>query len=730
VKLRRWVGCLLLGSSWVGGAQAQPRPAADSASLAASSLPANTLRAHVGTDLAARLMRSTDPNERLRGVERAAGLHAPEALALLERITASATSGGLDPRLPPEGMARTDSRALLAAVRGLAAWTDRESAQAALGGIIAAPSASLLVRADSGGDAIEGRIARSPLGRSVVDEAVGPARVELARAEAAIALARSGSPAAIDALVAIARGSSAGQRAALDALAVEPPAAAVALNGVALTTPGMIALAARIADLRTLDAIVGLVHSSDPLLRSAAVTALAVAGDARDLEVARAAVQDHDPRVRVAAADALVRLNAADAEKNVVALVADDATVLDGLRLTHDVQGDDVTKAAAARAMVSADTAIRAAAMVALGRQTSTSAVGVLQTLLSDPLAGGDAACALAHSPSQAAMGAIEASARSAPIRRLAARAYFVRRYVRGERSAAMDDLLSTLARSADAGDRVVGGQFRFAFGITTADDALADPDPRVRRAIAMSVSASRDDRATTVLLGRMNREADDDTRIILAGGLIEGDPLAIIATSTLFERAQAGGPDAPLAAMALGQRAGNAPTQWIETLVGSPDPVIRAHAARGLGRSQTLDATARLVQAFAWETEAEVRRAIVGALVAGDDGRDAQGSRQTIELAATLDPDPAVRWLASHDRSYGKIVNGEPGREVAWIRLVAAYQAELPSNAIALLVRSDGTAIPIAFDDDGYALVPGVPAGESRLRLAPRLPAYSPPSP
>jgi HEAT repeat protein len=609
----------------------------------------------------------------------------------------------------------------------LAAWTDRESAQAALAGIVAAPLASLLVRAESGSDAIEGGMPGFP---SVVDEAVGPARVELARDEAAIALARSGRAAAIDALIAIARGSSRGQRAALDALAVEPPAAAVALNGVALTTPGMIALAARIADLRTLDAMVGLVHSSDPLLRSAAVSALAVAGDARDLEVARAAAQDPDPRVRVAAADALVRLNAADAEKNVVALVADDATALDGLRLTQDIQGDDVTKAAAARAMASADTAIRAAAVVALGRQTSTSAVGVLQTLLSDPLAGGDAACALAHSPSRSAMGAIEASARSALTRRLAARAYFVRRYVRGERSAPMDDLLSALARSADAGDRVVGGQFRFAFGLTTVDEALADPDPRVRRAIAMSVSARRDDGSATALLARMNREVDDGTRTILAGGLIEGDPLAIVATSTLFERARAGGPDAPLAAMALGQRAGSAPAGWIETLVGSPDPVVRAHAARGLGRSRTWDATARLVQAFAWETQAEVRRAIVAALVAGDDGRDAQGSRQTIDLAATLDPDPGVRWLASHDRSYGKIVNGEPGREVAWIRLVAAYQAELPSNAIALWVGSDGTAIPIAFDDDGYALVPGVPAGESRLRLAPRLPAYSPPSP
>jgi hypothetical protein len=32
----------------------------------------------------------------------------------------------------------------------------------------------------------------------------------------------------------------------------------------------------------------------------------------------------------------------------------------------------------------------------------------------------------------------------------------------------------------------------------------------------------------------------------------------------------------------------------------------------------------------------------------------------------------------------------------------------------------------PIAFDDDGFALVPGAPAGEAHLRLAASLPAYS----
>jgi hypothetical protein len=40
-------------------------------------------------------------------------------------------------------------------------------------------------------------------------------------------------------------------------------------------------------------------------------------------------------------------------------------------------------------------------------------------------------------------------------------------------------------------------------------------------------------------------------------------------------------------------------------------------------------------------------------------------------------------------------------------------------------LVRSDGIAVPVVFDDEGFALVPGLPPGEGRLVLAPKLPAY-----
>ena len=46
------------------------------------------------------------------------------------------------------------------------------------------------------------------------------------------------------------------------------------------------------------------------------------------------------------------------------------------------------------------------------------------------------------------------------------------------------------------------------------------------------------------------------------------------------------------------------------------------------------------------------------------------------------------------------------------------------PSASYGLVVRADGLAVPIAFDDDGYAVVPA-PRGPARLMLAPRLLAY-----
>jgi hypothetical protein len=76
---------------------------------------------------------------------------------------------------------------------------------------------------------------------------------------------------------------------------------------------------------------------------------------------------------------------------------------------------------------------------------------------------------------------------------------------------------------------------------------------------------------------------------------------------------------------------------------------------------------------------------------------------------------------LAGKDLAHPAVVP-----EVAWIVLAPAEGASLPATITGLLVGSDGVGTPLAFDDDGFALVPGAPTGEAHLRLAASLPAYS----
>jgi HEAT repeat protein len=759
---------LALSTSLSTSASAQPsfgapgRPRGD-AGLATAQAPAwlpgpNGLLGHFGVAAAVGLMRSPDADDRLRGLERIAAMHTIEALALLERAVRTSGSGGLDPRLPDEEIARRDPRALLATVHGLAAWLDNEGARTTLAEVVSASSESLAPRAGAG-----------PARAQAAGDDSDAERVTLARQEAAIALASSGNSAALERLVAAARSGGAEQEAALLALTIHPPSEPVVLGGVALTTPATIAMAARIGDLRTLDAILGVMGASDPALRAAGLAALGAAGDTRAVELARAALHDGDVRVRVAAVDALARFGTPDAPSAVEALIADEATALEGLRIARDVQGEGITRAAAARAAASADPALRGAAIVALGRQTAPSAIRALLELAAAPLLAGDAIGAIARSPSPAALDALEeaagiaaasgsprkaAAVAGAPApsdvtgRRLAARAYFVRRFVRGERSRSLDALLEALAASGEPRDRAVGTLALVALGGHAVDAALSDPDARVRRAGAMGALGHWDARTARRLLARVAVEPDEATRRVLALGWTEAsmepsdDPAP---TAVLVERALAGGPDAPAAVFALTLRADESRVAQVDAWLRSRDPVLRAQVARGLGLSPEADAAGRLSRAYAWEVDPAVRRAIVGSL-ATRAARGAPGGEAAregvLELAARLDPDAVTRWIASQavarssaPRSSaadaGARTTVEAGvREVAWIRLAAADGARAALDRTALLVDSGGRALPIVFDDEGYALVPGVSPGEARLRLAPDSPSYSAPAP
>ncbi len=693
-------------------------PAGPTGALSAS----GSLLARVGTDAAIRLMKSQDPDERLRGIERAAAIHTGASLLLLERAARTNGPGGFDPRLPESGVARKDPRALLAAVRGLAAWvTDPgakvdEGARIALVEIVRAPNEAFSVHGAAGASG---------------DDARELGRVILARQEAAVALATSGDPVALEQLVAAAQSGGAAEEPALLALSIRPPAEPSALGPAALTTPATIALAGRVGDLRVLDAIVAAARASDPLLRAAALNALGDAGDTRGLEPARDALRDDDARVRVAGAEALARLGSPEAPEAIAALIHGDETVLEGLRLAMLLQDEEITKAAAARAVEAADPMVREAAVAALGRQTSPAAIQALSALAQLTAVRGIALSAVARSPSPAAMAAIEALAKGPDeARRLAARAYFVRAFTRGERSSKLDALLGALGASPDPRDRAVSVEARIALGRMSLASGLADPDPRVRRAAVMGALAIWDGGVARTILAQGRTETDPATRRLLALAWSDPQADASLPAEDLRARLSAGGPDAPLAARALARRAEGE----IDALLASPDPLVRAEAALGLGQNPAPDAAARLEEAYRWEEDAGVRRALVRALAARGPGAGALG------LAAQLDPDAVVRWTASVALRRGPGPAGAaalaaptaPGgvREVAWLSLAAAEGSPAPLDLDAAIVDGDGGVLPIAFDDEGFALIPGLAPGKARVELAPELPAYTAPPP
>ena len=311
--------------------------------------------------------------------------------------------------------------------------------------------------------------------------------------------------------------------------------------------------------------------------------------------------------------------------------------------------------------------------------------------------------------------------------KRLALRAYVMRAVIRGERSDVALAAIEHAAASKDPRDRTLGVFALVVLGKRSLEDALAEQDPKARRAAAMASLAFDREEHRQLLLARIAKEPDPITRQVLGIGLFEGDPRGELTTLLLVDRSESGEPDAPLAAMALAQRTITVQDPKVNALLASQDRVIRAHAARGLGRSAAPDAVGRLAAAYAYEVEPSVRRAIVISL-AEHTGADAMApARQNaLRVASRLDPDRTVRWIAERALVGAPApITTEP-REMSWVRIVTPEGGgALPANVAGTLVRSDGVAVPIAFDDDGYALVPGVPPGEARLYLAPRVTAY-----
>jgi len=386
---------------------------------------------------------------------------------------------------------------------------------------------------------------------------------------------------------------------------------------------------------------------------------------------------------------------------------------------------------------------LRALAIAALGLSEADEAAEALKELVKDPLLEGDVAAALARSPNPRSPAIIESWLRSEAWRRLGARAYTLRALTRGEETAWGRSALLVLAASTDRRDRAVGLAALVLLGKRDAVAALRDPDPAVRRAVATAAMADPRPATEAALLDLSRHEPDLLVQKVERAALVSGDPEGRVSTVLLAERATAGESDGPLCTMALAARRDPDYQAKVEAFFASTDPIVRAHAARGLGYSEDAGATGLLAHGFGFEVDTLVRRAIVLALARRTQDKGAPARQFVLKKAARLDPDRTVRDVAA------RALAGLPPEaraaermEFAWLRLATAaghspgeirgstkYVGGRPQTGEVggLLLRSDGIAVPIAFDPEGYALVP-IPPGEARLLLEPRIPVYEQP--
>ncbi len=651
------------------------------------------LRSRFGTDRAEALLRSGSSEEIRRGIARAAAAGTPEAVTLL---VAQADQPN-------------DELGIIDLVRALAPFAKEDAARQKLVSLLDASARPLHPTHDE---------------HARASTAAFAAHVDFARRIAARALVASRDPKALDAIYAAAREGGPGQENALRALASDP-GATTDTPPAAPTSAAAVRALAQSGDLRVLDTLLAKTQPpTDATTRAAALIALGQLGDGRVRPIAIAAFADCDGEVRAAAGEALVAIDAPERFLAVQHLLSAPDTASAGVRLAERAQDATVVKALSATYAATSDRDLRLRIIAALGRGVAgDDGMKILGGLAADPRLGGDAVLAIARSPNASATATLERLAGVRAMRRLAVRGYVLRELLRHERSGALDRAIDDLHDSHDSADRALATFARVALGREDAARALEDRDPAVRRAAAMGTLSRWDGRTlpeSQTLLRRWARETDEPTRVVLALGLLDGDPGALVPTLGLEARVEAGGADAPLAATALAARKGDAVKDRVDALLASSDPILRAHVARGLGASEEPSATGRLAEASRYEAEPLVRLAETTALArrAPAPVRDAM-----LALDARLDPEARIREIASRALSGAPSPAPWPVREVAWLRVATDAGAAPSRPFVAAYVTAEGVAIPIAFDADGYALVPGIPPGDGRIVLTPVLP-------
>jgi hypothetical protein len=657
--VRRRACSLALATALLASAAAgQPRPAPQ---------PARSLRARLGIEATRTWFRAEKSELRQRAFERLGSTGTAAALGLLAHA------------LEPDGEAR-DAKERLVVVRALAAKASEETARSAL------------VRAMAG---IDGH-----------DEP----KDALVRETAALALANSENPRAVELLAQALRQAGRTAETAKAALLAHPPRDLTPLFAArGAPTEVLVELLGSLGEARAASLLEKIAETGTPALRPKALLALSKVAADRAAGLARAFANEQDPALRVACARLLALAEAQEAPALLAALLRDPVTRSDALGIALEARGAALGTALAAAKVSEHELTVW---LGALGRSTSSAGVVHLEAWLKRPHARPAAAYALALSPRGEAGDALERALETAELRRDAARAATLRVLASGRSTDGLDGALDALARSAVPADRAAAAFCRAALDPERGVELVASPDALLVRAAAR---AALEPAVALAAADRLARERDPELRASLALSLAVPEAADRVPTAVLTELLESRGAAAHLAARALAARDSELLRPRLRELLASTDSTLRAHVALGLASSSEASAVGLLADTYRFEVEPRVRRAVVEALAL----RKEPARRRTLTLAAELDPDPETRRLA---RSALASTPGEsePPRGTAWLVLPPRPAGD---DSLLVLETASGLALPLSLDPDGAVLIARLPAGKVATRLSAAMP-------
>jgi HEAT repeat protein len=645
----------LLASS---GASAEQRPSPQAA---------RSLRARLGIEATRTWFRAEKSELRQRAFERLGSTGTAAAFGLLAHA------------LEPDGEAR-DAKERLVVVRALAAKASEETARSAL------------VRAMAG---IDGH-----------DEP----KDALVRDTAALALAKSQNPRAIELLAQALRQSGRTAQTAKAALLAHPPRDLTPLFAArGAPTEVLVELLGSLGDPRAAPLLEKIAEAGTPALRPKALHALSRLDAERAATLARAFAGEQDRALRLVCARLLALSEAAEAPALLAALLRDPLTRSEALAIALEARGTALGTALAAASVSDHDIT---AWLGALGRSTSRAGIPQLEVWLKRPQARPAAAYALALSPRSEAGDALERALKVAELRRDAARAATLRMLASERSTEGLEAALDALARSSTPADRAAAAFCRAALDPERGAELVASADPLIVRAAAR---AALDPGIALAAADRLARERDPLLRASLALSLAVSEAADRVPDTVLTELLESRGAAAHLAARALATRDSEILRPRLRELLASTDPTLRAHVALGLASSGRASAVGLLADTYRFEVDPRVRRAVVAALAA----RKESGRRRTLTLAADLDPDPETRRMArlalaaTHDANES---SSAAPRATAWLVLPPRIPGD---DSLLVLETASGLALPLSLDPDGAVVAARLPPGDVTARLS-----------